>query len=87
MEEKQAPTQATQTRSIVTAGNTVATPIIIAGVLGWAFQVIKSYSPDFPIPSETNLLYLGMAIAAGISYWSSYSIRGTKIDPSDQSGA
>lgn len=86
-EIKAEPTQATRTRSIVTAGNTVATPIIIAGVLSYVFEIVKSYSPTFPVPSQENLLYLGMAVAAGFSYWSSYSIRGTKVDDSNRGGA
>jgi len=79
-EEKQEPTQATTTRSIVMAGNTVATPMVISGILGYVFDIVKSFYPLFPVPSETNLLYLGIAVAGCLSYWGSYSIRGTKVE-------
>jgi hypothetical protein len=86
-EIKAEPTQATRTRSIVTAGNTGMTPVVVAGLLGWIFDIVKSYSPAFPAPSEANLLYLGIAVAAGLSYWSSYSIRGSKVDDANVGGA
>jgi ABC-type cobalamin transport system permease subunit len=78
-EEKQAPTQATYSRSIVATGNTVATPIVVAGVIGYLATVIQAIWPAFPMPTDTQDLYIGLAAAGALTWWSSFSIRGTQV--------
>jgi hypothetical protein len=80
---KQEPTGATYARSALTAGNTIATPVIAGGILGYVFRVIDTIWPTFVPPTEVECMYMGLAVAGVLGWWASFSVRGTKVTNGD----
>ena len=76
---KQTPTPATYTRAAVAGGSTMALPFAFQQVIGLIGGIIHDIWPAIREPSDAQSLAIGILLTGGITFWASFSIRGTKV--------
>lgn len=76
---KQAPTAATYQRTATVGATAIIGPNLVQPILSYGFEIVKAFSPTFPVPSDGVLWSAATIICGGAATLFAYYQRGTRL--------